>query len=98
MDRQARELLRNSYDNSILYLDYVADQIIRQLQQTKAIAAMWYISDHGEVLFDQDRPLSGHGHHSAYDHRPPALSGCRRNYSNGNLKHGNNYSGIVLLP
>lgn len=72
-DRQARELLRNSYDNSILYLDYVADQIIRQLQQTKAVAAMWYLSDHGEVLFDQDCPLSGHGHHSAYDHRPASF-------------------------
>jgi glucan phosphoethanolaminetransferase (alkaline phosphatase superfamily) len=72
-DRQARELLVNSYDNSILYLDYVADQIIRQLQQTGVISAMWYISDHGEVLFDQDCPLSGHGHHSAYDHRPASF-------------------------
>jgi glucan phosphoethanolaminetransferase (alkaline phosphatase superfamily) len=72
-DRQARELLINSYDNSILYLDYVADQIIRQLQQTDVISALWYISDHGEVLFDQDCPLSGHGHHSAYDHRPASF-------------------------
>lgn len=48
----------NGYDNSILYTDYVIDQVITRLEKYNAL--MVYVSDHGESLGEQDRLLHGH--------------------------------------
>ena len=47
--------LRNAYDNSILYTDYVLDSVIGYLASLECCAAMLYCSDHGEGLFDDER-------------------------------------------
>ena len=44
--------IRNSYDNSILYTDYVLNEIISLLEQESACSALFYCADHGEDLFD----------------------------------------------
>ena len=45
--------IRNAYDNSILYTDYVLNEIISTLASRHDIcSAMLYCADHGEDLFD----------------------------------------------
>ncbi|TVZ55173.1 glucan phosphoethanolaminetransferase (alkaline phosphatase superfamily) [Lutibacter sp. Hel_I_33_5] len=53
--------LINSYDNSILYTDYVINNFINQLKQQNAVSYLYYISDHGENLYDDDRNKLLHG-------------------------------------
>lgn len=44
--------LINSYDNSILYTDYILSRFISSLEKQNAISFLYYISDHGENLYD----------------------------------------------
>ena len=54
--------LRNSYDNSILFTDYVLNSFIQILKsQTDSLSFLLYSSDHGEDLFDKKCLKSGHG-------------------------------------
>ena len=47
--------IRNAYDNSILYTDYVLNEIISTLESYPELcSAMLYCADHGEDLFDTD--------------------------------------------
>lgn len=47
--------IRNAYDNSILYTDYFLDEVIRSLESLPDVcSAMFYCSDHGEDLFDDN--------------------------------------------
>ncbi len=48
--------IRNAYDNSILYTDYVLSQMIHYLNSlTNTTTALLYCADHGEDLMDDDR-------------------------------------------
>ncbi len=47
--------LRNAYDNSIHYTDYVLGEIVDMLARTGEAASMVYLSDHGEDIFDDAR-------------------------------------------
>lgn len=47
--------LRNAYDNSILYTDYVLSEVAKILSRTGACTSMLYLSDHGEDVFDDSR-------------------------------------------
>ncbi len=51
----------NSYDNSILYTDYILSEIIKKIEQTNTISFIYYISDHGENLFDDENEYFLHG-------------------------------------
>ena len=51
----------NSYDNTILYTDFILSEIINRLDKTNSISYMYYISDHGENLYDDDKELLMHG-------------------------------------
>ncbi len=42
-------LLINSYDNTILYTDYLLNNLIDTLKQ-RGMAALWYASDHGQTI------------------------------------------------
>ena len=51
MSKADKGELINSYDNSILYTDYILDQVIGQLKELPEWrSCMMYISDHGESL------------------------------------------------
>jgi len=42
----------NSYDNSILYNDYVVSSLIDELRKMNSDSALVYFSDHGEEVYD----------------------------------------------
>jgi len=42
----------NCYDNATKYNDYIVSSVIQMLQEVDGLAAMIYISDHGEEVFD----------------------------------------------
>ncbi len=53
------EQLYNSYDNTILYVDYVLDKVINTLDKSKANYVLIYLSDHGESLLENGRIFHG---------------------------------------
>lgn len=54
-NRKNRAQLMNAYDNSIRYTDALLDSVIGVLDNLDVPAAMVYMSDHGEDIFDDDR-------------------------------------------
>jgi glucan phosphoethanolaminetransferase (alkaline phosphatase superfamily) len=61
-DREARlrDKVVNSYDNSILYTDFILSQIIKEVDSLHQSSVVVYISDHGENLYDDERDLAIH--------------------------------------
>ena len=55
------ERARNSYDDSILYTDHVLAQVIGVLKSSGAVSALWYESDHGELIPTPTCDKEGHG-------------------------------------
>ncbi len=53
-DMTDQESISNSYDNSILYTDYIIDSVIRIMEKQEAVSYVTFLSDHGEELFDND--------------------------------------------
>lgn len=46
----SEEQLINSYDNTILYLDYFLNSLIERLKKSSKETLLIYLSDHGEIL------------------------------------------------
>jgi len=63
----------NSYDNTIRYTDHVLGSVIKILQHTDAITALWYQSDHGETLPTASCSATDHGHGFRYEFPVPAV-------------------------
>lgn len=57
-----KEIVVNSYDNSILYVDFFISSVIEMVKNTQAVGSVIYISDHGENLFDDERKYFRHGY------------------------------------
>jgi glucan phosphoethanolaminetransferase (alkaline phosphatase superfamily) len=53
--------LTNAYDNSILYTDWVLSQLIESLSATHSVAALYYVSDHGQNKGDAPVLPFAHG-------------------------------------
>ncbi len=53
------EQLYNSYDNSLLYVDYVLGEIIQKLDRSRVPYVFIYLSDHGESLMEGGRMFHG---------------------------------------
>ena len=68
-----KKILNNSYDNSILYTDFVLANVIMQLQKTGKQATLFYTSDHGENIFDNNCEFSGHGHATESDFKVASI-------------------------
>jgi glucan phosphoethanolaminetransferase (alkaline phosphatase superfamily) len=74
----------NSYDNTVLYTDYIISEIIKPLLNKNAI--MIYISDHGEALGENNMWL--HANESEIMHHTAALVWMSDRYkSNNKRKH-----------
>ena len=56
-----KDLFINAYDNSILYTDYFLHEIVKRAERQDCKAALFYISDHGENIFDTPKVNIGHG-------------------------------------
>lgn len=63
-----KEALINSYDNTILYADFFVSEIIRKVKQKNAVSYVFYISDHGENLYDDAENQFGHGTNHPTNH------------------------------
>lgn len=50
-----RDILINAYDNTILYTDHFLNSITTILKERNICSTMFYVSDHGEDLLDDDR-------------------------------------------
>ena len=61
------ENLVDTYDNSILYTDWFLSEIISSLSQHEAFSALFYASDHGENLLDDENGFFGHALGTRYD-------------------------------
>ena len=68
-----KEYSVNSYDNSVLFTDYVLNAFIEQIKAKNALSLMLYAADHGEDLFDGKCAKSGHGNSTVYNFRVPAF-------------------------
>ena len=56
-----KELFTNTYDNSIVYTDYILSEIIHKIASRQGISAVLYISDHAENLYDNGSNTVLHG-------------------------------------
>ena len=68
-----KQLISNSYDNSILYMDWVLARAITQLKALPHMSAMFYVSDHGQTLYDGSCNLAFHGHNTQFEFHVPAF-------------------------
>lgn len=61
LQRCSAEEIVNAYDNALLYTDHVLSRLIRQLdaQADKVDSAVYYVSDHGESLGENNFFLHG---------------------------------------
>lgn len=55
----SKEELYNSYDNTILYVDYVLGETIKKLDDSGVPYVFIYLSDHGESLLENGRIFHG---------------------------------------
>lgn len=53
------EQLYNSYDNTILYVDFVVGEIVARLERSGVPYVFIYLSDHGESLMEEGRMFHG---------------------------------------
>ncbi len=49
----------NSYDNAVLYNDYIVYTLIEELRKVNSKSALLYLSDHGENLYDEGTDFFG---------------------------------------
>lgn len=59
----------NSYDNTILYMDYFVDEVIKRMEKRNSIVI--YLSDHGESLGEDS--IYGHGRTDVFCQRNSAF-------------------------
>lgn len=64
----SKESIINSYDNTILYLDFVLNEVIKEHLKSDKPSIVIYVSDHGESLGEDGKWL--HGHKSKYVANP----------------------------
>ncbi len=57
--RCSQDEIVNAYDNALLYTDHVLAQLVGQLQSSGVDSALWYVSDHGESLGENNLFLHG---------------------------------------
>ena len=73
-DRAIAPRLNNSYDNSVLYTDWFLSQLIGELKASDKAAALMYVADHGQTLYDGACRQVFHGHNNQYEFHVPAFA------------------------
>ena len=80
-DIRIKDKLNNSYDSSILYTDWFLDHVIGTLKEADKPAAMMYVADHGQTLYDNSCRLAFHGHNTQYEFHVPAFAWYSDSYA-----------------
>jgi heptose-I-phosphate ethanolaminephosphotransferase len=62
-----KQRINNQYDNSILYTDFFIQEVINTAKQFAGVSSVFYTSDHGQNLLDDERKLLGHFQNNEYD-------------------------------
>lgn len=73
ISKENKDKLVNSYDNSILYTDFFLANTISRINAIHGLSYMYYISDHGENLFEGNVVLHGAEEPTKYDLHVPLL-------------------------
>jgi glucan phosphoethanolaminetransferase (alkaline phosphatase superfamily) len=60
-DAALGEAMVDSYDNSVLYTDWLLGQIIEAMRALRVPATLTFVPDHGESLAALDEGVAGHG-------------------------------------
>lgn len=84
INKDNKELLVNTYDNSILYTDYFLAGTIEKIKDLNAVSYLIYTSDHGENLFDDERNMVLHANAipTEYDVHVPFIIWTSEKYRN----------------
>ena len=69
-----RNMLVDTYDNSILYTDWFLSRVIEIIRNARIPSLMLYSSDHGENLLDTSAGLFGHNIGNIYDLKTAAFA------------------------
>lgn len=95
IDLENKNRLINSYDNSIIYTDFILNTLIDKLKSMNVASTMSYISDHGENLLDDINLLFGHGCStpSKYELQIPYMIWMSTEYKNA---YPSNYENIKI--
>lgn len=51
-DNSKRNIIKDTYDNAVLYNDYIVSEIIKLVSKTSKRSAVVYFSDHGDEVYD----------------------------------------------
>jgi len=90
----SKEEMINSYDNTIVYLDYFINETIKEIEKTNSNTILIYLSDHGEILGENNLWL--HAQKNKASENPALLIWCsakfKKKYPNiiSNLKSHQN--------
>lgn len=76
----SKEALINSYDNTIVYLDYFLNSLIERLKKISKKTVLIYISDHGETLGEDGMWLHAQKHKASTN--PAMLVWYSNNFRN----------------
>jgi glucan phosphoethanolaminetransferase (alkaline phosphatase superfamily) len=83
-DAAIKPQLNNSYDNSVLYTDWFLAQVIGQLKTSETMSSLFFVGDHGQVLYDGTCDLAFHGHNTQYEFHVPAFVWYSDQYKRAN--------------
>jgi glucan phosphoethanolaminetransferase (alkaline phosphatase superfamily) len=72
-DTAIKPQLNNSYDSSILYTDWFLAQVVGRLKDTRQMASLMYVADHGQTLYDGTCKQAFHGHNTQFEFHVPAF-------------------------
>ena len=92
-------IMINEYDNSILYTDYILNQIIEIVKSKNAESSVTYVSDHGENLNDNNNHLYFHSlNPTKYTAHVPLFIWTSNRYKQANPDKFQNLESHKSLP
>lgn len=80
----SRNEMINSYDNTIVYLDYFINKTIKIIEKSNTNTILIYLSDHGEILGENGIWL--HAQDSKESENPALLFWCSKKFKEKNIK------------
>ncbi|PPT77886.1 hypothetical protein XaplCFBP3122_04375 [Xanthomonas arboricola pv. populi] len=97
-DKDQRVQQINAYDNAVLQIDRFVDQIVKMVEQEGGEGWVFYVSDHGETLFDGACKQSGHGFAASTNYRSAAFFWASSGYRKSHPSKLNYLSNNSLKP